>query len=76
MRSIESLSMYAYSCKVMLITTSRIRTVLDAVVAARFLADELRVDSGNGHSGTEATNLSPESCSCVCCRLLYFYLLR
>lgn len=59
-----------YSCKVMSITAAPIRTILSAAVATRFLADELRVDSGNGHSGTEAINLTPESFTAVHCRLI------
>lgn len=54
----------------MLITAAPIRTILGAAVATRFLADELRADSGNVHSGTEAINLTPESPTAVHCRLI------
>lgn len=56
--------------KVMLVTAAPIRTILSAAVATRFLAHELRVDSGNGHSGTEAINLTPETPTAVRCRLI------
>lgn len=46
------------------------RTILSAAVARRFLADDLRVDSGNGHSGTEAINLTTASPMAVHCRLI------
>lgn len=49
----------------MSITAAPIRTILGAAVATRFLADELKVDSRNGYSGTEAINLTPESPTAV-----------
>lgn len=53
-----------------MVTTAPNRTILCAAVVTRVLADELRVDSGNRHSGTEAINLTPVSPMAVCCRLV------
>lgn len=47
-----------------MITTAP-NTTIPCAAAVTVLADELRVDSGNGYSGTEAINLTPESYGCV-----------
>lgn len=66
----EDHKVFVYVCKVMPITAAPIRTTFGAAVATRFLADELRVDSGNEHSGTKAINLTPESPTALYCKLI------
>lgn len=55
----------------MSIMAAPIRIILGAAVATRFLADEPRVNSGNGQSGTAVINLTPESPMAVRCRLIH-----